>query len=142
MAAQKPPRVSEKVEQAHGVQLLRGLGGKVYVIGHPSPNDGRQHRGTGQTPGLADVLAFLPPRGRFDLVFGPSEPRTVLLFWEAKGRGGRLRPEQREFRDLCQDAQVEHVVGDLNALIAWLVSRHYVKAHQFPHYRQPKETNA
>jgi hypothetical protein len=135
----KTPRVSEKAEQAHGVQLLRGLGGKVYVIGHPSPNDGRRHRGTGQTPGLADVLAFLPPRTRFvDTVAGSVEleARTVLVFWEAKASGGRLRPEQVEFRALCQDAAVEHVVGDLDALIAWLVSRHYVKAESFPHYRQ------
>lgn len=155
-AQKKPPRVSEKAHQSHGVQLMRGLGGKVYVIGHPSPNDGRQHRGTGQTPGVPDVLAFLPPRRRIAgmdcrtakrymetlKVQVPDDARPVLLFWEAKAKGGRLRPEQAEFRALCQDAQVEHVVGDFDALIGRLAALHYVNPDQFAHYRQPQASEA
>lgn len=123
-------RVLEKSEQAHGVQLLRGLGGKVYVLGtHRRRGD---YQGTMQTPGWPDVAAFLPPRPVGGRV------RSIFLFWEAKAKGGRLRPEQEEFRALCQDALIEHVVGDLDALIAWLIARNYVHAEQFPHYRQPK----
>lgn len=127
MASVKLPRVSEKVEQAHIVQLLRSIGARVYVIGHPSPADGRAFRGTGQTPGIPDLLAFLHASAR--------EPE--LLFVEAKARGGRLRPEQAEFQDLARRAHVSHVVGGLDAVIAWLVERHYVKAEAFTHYRQP-----
>lgn len=143
------PRVPEKAIQSQGVALLRNLGGWVYVIGHPSPNDGRKLRGTGQTAGLPDVVAFLPPRpqpeayGKGELELAVMRSRPTLLFWEAKSAGGRLRPEQRQFRDLCLDAEVAHVTGDLDALIAWLDKHQYVDAaKQFPFYRQPKETKA
>lgn len=120
----------EKSVQAQGVKLLRGIGGKVYELGtHRRRGD---YQGTLQSPGWPDVAAFLPTR----LIAGVVRP--VFLFWEAKAAGGRLRPEQAEFRALCQDALVEHVVGDLDALIAWLVARTYVKADQFPTYRQPQ----
>ncbi len=127
-------RVSEKVEQAHGVQLLRSLGAKVYVLGHPSPRDGRTFRGTGQTAGLPDVCAFLPA----PLVDGVVDPHVlVFLWWEAKAKHGRLRPEQALFRAFCLDAALEHVVGDLDALIAWLVEWRYLSAANVPHYRHP-----
>lgn len=127
------------MHQAHGVALLRSIGGKVYIIGHPSPADGRTHRGTGQTPGLPDVFAFLPPRRLWaDEAPTPPPAKPIALWWEAKGAGGRLRPEQAEFRSLCLDAELQHVVGDLDALIAFLCEHHYCKAAQFPHYRQPQ----
>jgi hypothetical protein len=122
------PRVSEKTEQSHIVQLLRSIGGKVYVLGHPSPNDGRRSRGTGQTPGIPDVLAFLHARA--------DEPE--LLFVEVKASGGRLQPEQAEFEDLATRAHVAHIVGGLDAVIAWLTEREYVKTESFPTYRISK----
>jgi hypothetical protein len=77
----KKLRVSEKTEQAHGVQLLRSLGAKVYVLGgHRRAGD---YQGTMQTEGLPDVEAFLPVRGT---------RRRVFLKWECKAVGGRLRP--------------------------------------------------
>jgi len=143
----KRPRVSEKVEQSHGVQLLRSLGAAVYVIGHPSPSDGRTFRGTGQTPGIPDVYAFLPARRQWTELAAQVDAayanerlrgagRPIALWWEVKAKDGRLRPEQAEFQRSCQAACVEHVVGDFDALIAWLVACHYVKAESFPHYRQ------
>lgn len=127
------PRISEKVEQAHIQQLLAGaLGAKVYVLGHPSPKDGRSHRGTGQTSGLADLLAFIPKR---------VSHGEIALFVEAKATGGRLRPEQEEFRDHCFLATVHHVVGGLDAVIKWAIGNGLLKTDQVPHYRAPAEAN-
>jgi hypothetical protein len=122
-------RVSEKVEQAHGVQLLRTIGAKVWVLGTVRRRG--DHPGTMQTPGVADVLAFLPVRGE------PNQ--RLFLVWECKADGGRLRLEQIEFRDACLAADVRHLVGDYNALTAWLTEHRYVKADSVPHYRQPQE---
>jgi hypothetical protein len=120
-------RVSEKVEQAHIVQLLRSIGATVYTLGTRRRRG--DYPGTMQTPGIADVFAFLPPKTR---------QRWVLLAVEVKAEGGRLRPEQVRFRELCLWADVAYVVGPLDAVITWLVAEHYVQASQFPHYRQLK----
>ena len=130
------PRVSEKAEQQHIVQLLLSIGAAVYVLGHPSPNDGRRHRGTGQTPGVPDLLAFLPWRAPLDGLGIESLERQVWI--EVKAAGGKLRPEQETFRERCEKSGVAHVIGGLDAVIAWLAERGYVKASAFPHYRQPK----
>ena len=130
-ATSRGPRVPEKAEQAHGIQLLRHLGGKVYVLGgHRRKGD---YQGTMQTEGIADVFAFIPVRG---------ERRKVFLAWECKAAGGRLRPEQVEFKDLCADADIAHVVGPFDALIAWLAGRGFVNANSFPTYRQPPRSDA
>lgn len=128
----KKLRVSEKVEQAHIVQLLRSIGGKVYVSGTVRRRG--DFAGTMQTPGIPDVEAFLPAP--------PDDPHGawVVLKVECKARGGRLRPEQAEYRRLCEAAQIWHVVGGLDAVIAWLASAGYVRTDQFPHYRQPRTT--
>lgn len=135
-AAYRPSRVPEKAEQAHGVQLVRSIGGKAYIIGgHRRRGD---YQGTMQSPGIPDVMFFLPPR---PVPPGSGNVRPLFLFWEAKASGGRLRLEQDEFRGLCQDAGVEHLVGNFDALIAWLAEHHYVKAESVPHYRQPRTSN-
>ncbi len=127
-------RVPEKTEQAHGVQLLRSLGAKVYVLGTVRAKG--DHPGTRQTPGLPDVEAFIPVRGAESV---PGEVRQrMFLKWECKAVGGRLRPEQREYQELCAGAHVAHVVGTFDALIAWLAARGFVKAQSFPEYRQPR----
>jgi hypothetical protein len=135
-------RVLEKTEQFHIQSLLASLGGAVYVLGtrrrrgKPCPSCGTfvpEDQGTRQTPGIADLVAFLPskrPAG--------ETPRRVLLFIECKAEGGRLSPEQIVFRHLCHDAEIAHVVGTYNAVIAWLMDRQYLKPDAVPHYRQPK----
>ena len=75
---------------------------------------------------MPDVIAFLPPRTR---------QRWVLLFVEGKAKGGRLRLEQATFRDLCLSADVAHVVGDLDAVMAWLVEQGYLRRDQVAHDR-------
>jgi hypothetical protein len=142
-AAYRAPRVPETAVQAHIVQLLRTLGARVYVMGtHRRRGD---FHGTMQTEGIPDLMAFLPMRDRIvgdgvthrEIAIAPVKPRQ-FLFIEAKAQGGRLRPEQKIFRELCLQATVDHVVGGLDAVIAWLVERGYVRADSVPHYRQPE----
>lgn len=131
----------EKTEQANVVQLYRSIGATVFVSGTtrrkgdrcPSckafvPN--RDH-GTHQTPGIPDLFVFLPPAPR---ISSTPEP----LFHEVKAVGGRLRPEQQQFRERCLDAGVLHVVGGLDAAIEFLVRTGRARTESFPHYRQPK----
>jgi hypothetical protein len=126
----KKPVQHEKVVQAHVVTLLRSAGGKVFVMG--TRRRGADYQGTMQTPGIPDLMAFLPTRG---------EPgRFLFLFIECKRPGGRMSAEQKDFRALCLAAGVEHVVGDLDATIAWLVAHDYARADQFPHYRVQQVT--
>lgn len=122
---------SEKVEQSHIVQLLRSLSAKVYVIG--TRRRSGDYQGTMQTPGIPDLLAFMPPRVGI-LMKAPVIP-ALLVFVEAKRERGQVRPEQRVFRDLCQQANVEHVLGTYDAVVGWCIGRGYLKADQVPHYR-------
>jgi hypothetical protein len=139
------PRVPEKVVQHHIVAALRAIGAAVYVLGHPSPRDGRSHRGTGQTPGVPDLLVLLPPRPCSVCAHPETcaiRHRGCLLFVEVKAEGGRLRPEQRDFRERCLAADVQHVTGNLDDVYAWLLAHHYLRASQVPHYRLPAEARA
>lgn len=121
-----PRRAPERAIQSQGARLLRTIGGRVWELGTTRRRG--DYAGTMQTPGLPDVLAFMPPR----------EPHLWrLLVWEAKAPGGRLRPEQAIFRELCQFAGIHHVVGDLDALIAWLLEHGYLRRDQIAHYRAP-----
>lgn len=87
-----PGRVSEKDVQAAVVRAFRAVGCTVWSLS--------QARATQQTPGLPDLFITHPARGLF-------------LAWETKAEGGRLRPEQRVFRDHCVAAGVRHYVGGL-----------------------------
>lgn len=135
-------RVPEKAEQAHIVQLLRAIGGRAYVLGTVRRRG--DHPGTMQSLGLPDVIGFLPMRRLVRTVQAGEvvAERLVatareLVMIECKAKRGRIRPEQEEFRTLCLEAHVTHLVGDYDHVIGWLVGQGYVKADQFPHYRQP-----
>jgi hypothetical protein len=97
--------VSEKIEQANIVALLRAIGATVYVLGHPSQKG--SHRGTGQTPGVPDLLAFLV-----------NPPAQVWI--EVKRQGGKIRPEQEAFRELCDRSDVAHIIGTCDDVLRWL----------------------
>jgi hypothetical protein len=167
-ALRRKPVQREKHEQQHIVDLLRSIGSDVYVFGtrrsagRACPNCGTfvpEDQGTRQTPGWADVAAFVPvPTGR------RRDKRKVLLFVEAKAAGGRLSPEQRQFRANCLETvaavhtldeaflevlaahppvrAVYHVVGGQNDVIAWLLSVGACRESQFAHYRLPQTTAA
>jgi hypothetical protein len=137
-AGRKKPVQREKFEQAHVIDLMKRFGGKEYVLGTRRPAGRRcpkcgefvrEHQGTCQTPGVADVLMFMPA------LDDRAARRYRFLAIECKAPGGRMSAEQREFKDFCDGAGIEHILGGLDAAIAWLVVNGYAKTHQFPHYR-------
>lgn len=121
----------EKAEQAHIVRLLRSLGAMVYVTGTRRRKG--DYQGTMMSPGIPDLEAFLPVRT--DTI---GTRYRELLKVEVKAAGGRLRPEQAEYRELCCVARVHHIVGGVDAVIAWLIERGYIADKNVPHYRLPK----
>jgi hypothetical protein len=92
------------------VKLLKLCGAHVWVLG------GRRRKGdfpgTMQTPGLADVYAVVPGRD------GEMWP----LWWEVKAKGGRVRPEQLEFREFNTQACIDSLIGGLDVLEQYLES--------------------
>ena len=115
------PSRPEKVEQAHGVRLLRLIGAAVYVSGTVRRKG--DYQGTMQTPGIPDVEAWLPwPQD----TSSDAGPTRRPLKWECKRAGGQLSPEQEAYRQHCLDAGVAHVVGPLDSLVAWLVGAGYL----------------
>ena len=131
----------ERGEQAGIVKLLRSLGAKVYTLGTTRRTG--DYQGTMQSPGLPDVLAFLETtrvhgstRGDVTVCLQAKQ----LLAVEVKAAGGRLRPEQAEFRELAIAAHVAHVVGGLDDVVAWLIAHGYLRDSHVPHYRVMPDT--
>jgi hypothetical protein len=119
----------EKVEQAHTMQLLDALGCEVWVLGTRRRHT--DHQGTMQSPGLPDLIAFLPCH-----IANPDvTPRRRLLVVESKAAGGRLSFAQKVFQRCCLEADVAHVVGDYDAVVAWLLENAYLRPESVPHYR-------
>lgn len=117
----------EKHEQAAGVGLLAWLGAKPYALGTARRKG--DYQGTNQTPGISDVIAFLP--------------RTKgVLFWEVKSQRGMPSVEQLELQALalaCEAAGlgVFHCLGTFDALIAKLIAIGLLRPDQVAHYRLP-----
>lgn len=122
-------RRPEDIEQIGIINLIRSLGGKHYTLGTRRRKG--DHQGTMQTPGIGDVYGFLPPpRAR------PDDPWAA--FWvECKAPGGRMSPDQEEFQAYCVKARAHHVVGGINAFIAWLIAGGWLRPDQVAHYRVP-----
>jgi len=120
------PRVSERVVQAQVVKALRLVGARVYVLGTVHAGEpGRMT--TRMTPGIGDVLAFLP-------VSRTGHPRHQLWL-EVKAAGGRLSEAQKSFRDVCALAGVPYVTGGLDVVLAYLQQRGYLTETAW--YRRP-----
>lgn len=119
-------RISERQVQASIVQLLKTLGARVWVLG--TVRRVGDYAGTMQTPGIPDLCVFLPPNP-----YACDKPYLYFQEWrqvwiEVKADGGRLRPQQTFFRDSCALAGVEHITGDLDAVLRYLRAAGYVKA--------------
>lgn len=117
-------RTLEKAEQAGTVKLLTMLGADVYVLGsrrrrgRSCPSCGTfvaEHQGTCQTPGVADLIVFLP---------GPL-PRRVC-FIEQKRHGGTFSAEQRRFRTLAEGSTALYASGTLDDILQWLKEGGYL----------------
>lgn len=106
MTRQQP----ERAEQAEIVKLLRMLGASVYVLGTTRKRG--DYQGTCMTPGIPDLY-----------VLWPSADETQCFergMWiEVKSATGRLSAAQRRFQAECHGAGIQHLVGGLDAVIAW-----------------------
>lgn len=110
----KPPL--ERSEQSEGVKLLRMIGAKVYILGTKRRQG--DYQGTNQTPGIADVEAFLPAKA--------GHPSRILK-WEVKReRGSKASPDQVDYAARCQTARVPYVIGTARTLTSWLVAEGYL----------------
>lgn len=147
----RAPRVLEKTEQAHIVQLAQTVGCAVTVYG--TVRRGSRcpkcaewvagHRGTQQTPGIPDLEIWLPSGARVATVGRFAQLQRVLVKWETKSesrartkRGG-LSDDQVAYRALCDDAGVIWRSGSFNDFIAFLVDQGLVRPDRVPHYRCP-----
>lgn len=141
-------------EQRHVELLLASVGGRVYRVGTRRRRG--DYQGTMQTPGLADLRAFLPharlirlPAYNCDecarhLIVNHIDPkhptaceRFDVLEVEVKSGAGKLSAEQREYRALCLAAGMSYVSGGVDAVVAWLVGGGYLDPKNIAHYRQP-----
>jgi hypothetical protein len=134
----KLPRVSEKVEQAHIVQLARTLGCTVMVLGtvrrgSTCPQCGAWvggHRGTQQTPGIPDLEVWLPARA------ATNGHAQELVKWETKASDGAFSPEQLAYRALCAEGGVTWGCGTFANFEQFCAGRGLLSAKWIPHYRQ------
>jgi hypothetical protein len=108
-------RQPEKAEQAAIVRLLRLVGAEVWVLGTRRPRG--DYPGTRQSPGLPDLIASLPTR----------DGRRRRLEVEVKVPGGRLSPAQRRYREHALASGIDHVVGDVDAVVAYLAAGGWIR---------------
>ena len=118
MAKRRQP---ERAIQAQIVHLLKSLGARVYVLGTTRRKG--DYQGTMMTAGLPDLMAFLP-HGRV------SGDGWILLIVEVKAPKGRMSKPQRDFRENCLCAGVEHIAGGLDEVFSWLIQNKYLRQDQ------------
>jgi len=97
--------------------MLESIGAAVYVLGTRRRRGDFQ--GTNQTPGIPDLYVVLPARG---------EIAARHLWIEVKTPGGRMRPAQQVFADLCESTGMSHVWGDLDNVVGFLERGGWLKA--------------
>jgi hypothetical protein len=103
----------ERAIEHAGDVLMQELGFEVIRFSHPGK--------TMQTPGIADRRYYRRPRTveRGGLRF--HRP-AVILWWEAKSNQGEQRPGQVLFQELVEACGEYYCVGELSALVEWLVA--------------------
>ena len=134
VARSRPPL--EKVEQHQIVNLVRTMGGRVWVLGTRRRRG--DHQGTMQTPGLPDLWIVLP---RVHGALNESRDQATLshggegLWWEVKRNGGRRSPDQVDFADACALTGIGYGYGTLDDFIARMVAEGRLRSDRLPHYR-------
>ena len=117
------PQLDEKSEQGSIINAVAQLGGQVAVFGTRrmrvcgtcgAPAD----MATRQTPGIPDLWIALPPSPRVRRDNPDALGET--LWFEVKGKGGTLSPEQVEFKYVVERAGGIYLVGGLDAFLDWL----------------------
>lgn len=123
------PFADEKTEQASIINLVAQIGGVVYTLGSRRAQycgvcgSRTTDQGTRQTPGISDLLVYLPPAPPRRVGRAPWVPVWV----EVKGKGGTLTAEQVAFRDITTRAGVAHLVGGVDAVVEWLAAGGWIR---------------
>ena len=113
-----PRRQPEKAIQRAVIQLLMAARAEVYVLGvHRKRGD---HQGTMQTPGIPDILAFLPPA---DGGLGPY----LQLWIEVKAPAGRESKAQRTFKTWCIFSRQSHITGGVDEVMRYLKTGGWIR---------------
>jgi hypothetical protein len=115
LATARPRPRLEKAEQADVLRVLQALGAQVWLTGTRRPH-GESHS-TRMTPGLPDLLVFLPARGG-------APARFVTM--ELKRTGGSMSVEQQRFKGCCDATGIAHVCGDASTIVDWLETAGYL----------------
>jgi hypothetical protein len=146
MTRRRPVR--EKDVQTQIIAALRSIGATVCTIGRPPrrdrpcPSCGTRtptRKGTGQTAGIPDLVAFLPHAAWKP--HGPEQTTRAHQLWiEVKAAGGTRSPAQLEFADRCQDTRQPYLVGGLDEVLDYLLTRGYIR--EVAHYRSPHAKEA
>ena len=102
----------ERAEQRAILDLLKLVHAEVWVLGTVRKRG--DWPGTRQTPGLPDIIAVMPDTPKWF-------PTLVMI--EVKAVHGQLSIPQERFRAACERAEVEHIVGGVDAVLAWLRAR-------------------
>lgn len=127
------PRL-EKDIQSLIIALLRTIPGTdVYSLGRPAAR-GDVHKGTRQTPGMCDVLAFLPEAPRPRTTDGLRTAAHALAI-EAKRPGNKRSRDQDRFRFSALRCGLGHVTGGLDDVLAYLELQGYIRLGDVAHYR-------
>jgi hypothetical protein len=95
-----PP--SEKEVEAQCDTLMRNLGWKLVRFSQP--------RHTMQSHGIPD-RRYYPPK---------QSDRHAPFWFECKRKGGKQRPDQKEFQAMCIANEEDYVLGGLEELAAHL----------------------
>lgn len=103
----------ERAEQRAILEVLPLVGAEWWVLGTVRKRG--DYQGTCQTPGICDIVAFVPRVN--------ARAWSELVMIEGKAPGGRLSPAQKRFKAACNRADVEHLVGGVDAVLAWLRAR-------------------
>ncbi len=78
-----------------------------------------------QTPGIPDLVAFLPDKRVW------SRPQVWTQVWvEVKAPKGRLSADQQAFKMQCGWANQAHLVGGIDVVTAYLERGGWLKSQQ------------
>ena len=106
----------ERAEQRAILDLLRLVHAQVWVLG--TVRQRGDWPGTRQTPGLPDIIASIPVR---EIQVGRINRQRLEI--EVKAPQGRLSQAQGNYRAHALSGGIEHLVGGIDAVLAWLRER-------------------
>jgi len=149
-ATPAPPRaarVSEAVEQRHVIDTCVSIGGRVWVLGTKRgtvkcQHCGRptlEHQGTKQTPGVSDLICFVPDRRGLSLP-GGTPKLFEHAYVEMKALDGTQSDPQKDFETMCLASGVRYTLcRGLNGFLALCIELGAIKPDNVPHYRVQKD---